>query len=199
MKALPFVYPKDRSLRDITDQFLFGDSLLVNPVTEQAATSRSVVLPAGDDWIDFWTGQTLHGGQTITTDAPLDRIPILVKAGSILPMGPVVQSASEPEDPLEIRIYSGKDADFTLYEDNGDGYAYEHGASTTIHLHWDNARKLLSVGDRSGTFPGMRVARTFRLVMVKPQHGVGVVMDSPADRTVTYEGHQIRVDLRKAS
>ncbi len=198
MKALPFVYPNDRSLRDVADQFLFGDSILVNPVTERSATTRSVVLPSDDNWIDFWTGQTHRGGQVITADAPLDRIPILVKAGSIVPLGPIVQSASAPEEPLEIRIYAGKDADFLLYEDSGDGYSYEHGASSTIRLQWDNARKVLSVGDRSGTFPGMRVERTLRLVLVKPEHGVGVDMESHADRSVMYDGHQITIDLSKA-
>jgi alpha-D-xyloside xylohydrolase len=199
MKALPFVYPNDPALRDISDQFLFGDSLLVNPVTERGATSRSVALPAGSDWVDFWTGQRHRGGETITADAPLDRIPIFVKAGSIVPMGPIVQSASEPEEPLEIRIYGGKDADFQLYEDSGDGYAYEHGAKTTIHFHWDDRQNALSIGDRSGTFPGMRTTRTFQIVLVKTGHGVGTGPDLRADRSVTYEGHQTRITLGKTN
>jgi alpha-D-xyloside xylohydrolase len=199
MKALPFVYPNDPALRDISDQFLFGDSLLVNPVAERGATSRSVALPAGSDWVDFWTGQTHRGGETITADAPLDRMPILVKAGSIVPLGPIVQSASEPEEPLEIRIYGGKDADFQLYEDGGDGYAYEQGARTTIHFHWDDHRKALSIGDRSGSFPEMQLKRTFRIVLVKQGHGVGAGPDSRADRSVTYEGHQTRITLGKTS
>jgi alpha-D-xyloside xylohydrolase len=199
MKALPFVYPYDPALRDISDQFLFGDSLLVNPVVERGATNRSVALPAGSDWVDFWTGQTHRGGETITADAPLDRIPIFVKAGSIVPLGPVVQSASQPEELLEIRIYGGKDADFQLYEDSGDGYAYEHGARATIHFHWDDRRNALSIGDRSGTFPGMRSKHTFQIVLVKKGHGVGAGPDSRADRSVTYEGHQTRITLGKTS
>jgi alpha-D-xyloside xylohydrolase len=95
----------------------------VNPVTELHATTRKVILPAGDAWVDFWTGQNQRGGQTITADAPIDQMPIFVKEGSIVPMGPVVQSAADAEDPLEVRIYGGKDADFQLYEDSGDGYA----------------------------------------------------------------------------
>ena len=93
MRALPYVYPTDLSVRDVSDQFIFGDSLLVSPVTERHATTRKVVLPAGNDWVDFWTGKTRRGGQTITADAPIDRMPIFVKEGSIVPMGPVVQSA----------------------------------------------------------------------------------------------------------
>jgi alpha-D-xyloside xylohydrolase len=199
MRALPFAYPEDRSLRDISDQFLFGDSLLVNPVVERNATTRTVVLPSGDNWVDFWSGKASSGGETITADAPLDRIPIMVKAGSIVPLGPIVQSAAEPDDPLEIRIYRGKDADFELYEDGGDGYSYEHGARTTIHLHWDEHRQALSIGDRTGSFPGMRTRHTFRLVLVKPGHGVGAGSNSPADRSVTYDGHQIRINLGKTS
>jgi len=199
MRALPFEYPNDPALRDIDDQFLFGDSLMVNPVTQKGATSRSVVLPVGAVWVDFWTGQTYRGGQTIVADAPLDRIPILVKEGSIVPLGPIVQSASEPEDPLEIRIYTGKDADFQLYEDSGDSYSYERAARAEIHLHWDNRRNALSIGDRTGTFPGMRPKRTFRFVLVKPGQGVGVGSDSLADHSVTYDGHQIRISLGKAS
>jgi alpha-D-xyloside xylohydrolase len=156
-------------------------------------------LPAGSDWVDFWTGQTHRGGETIKADAPLDRIPIYVKAGSIVPLGPIVQSASELEDPLEIRIYGGKDADFQLYEDSGDGYAYEHGARTTIHFHWDDHRNVLSIGDRSGTFTGMRSKRTFQIVLVKTGHGVGVGPDSRADRSVTYEGHQTLITLGKTN
>jgi alpha-D-xyloside xylohydrolase len=127
MKALPFVYPSDQSLRDVSDQFLFGDSLLINPVTEPNVTTRRVILPAGNDWFDFWSGQKYHGGQTIVADAPLDKMPILVREGSIVPLGPNIQYAAESQDPIELRIYGGKDADFQLYEDSGDGYAYERG------------------------------------------------------------------------
>jgi alpha-D-xyloside xylohydrolase len=198
MKALPFAYPNDLALRNVGDQFLFGDSLLVNPVVQKGAISRSVALPQGSNWVDFWTGQTYRGGQTILADAPLDRIPILAKAGSIVPLGPIVQSAAELADTLEIRIYDGKDADFLLYEDGGDGYAYEHGAEATIQFHWDDLRNTLSIGDRSGTFPGMQTKRTFRIIQVKPGHGVGASTDSRADRSVNYDGHAITIHLGKA-
>ncbi len=199
MRALPFAYPNDPANRNISDQFLFGDSLLVNPVAEQGATSRKVALPSGSDWVDFWTGQTHRGGETIVADAPLDRIPIFVKAGSIVPLGPNVQSAADSEDPLEIRVYGGKDANFELYDDSGDGYAYEHGARATVHLHWDDHRNSLSIGDRSGTFPGMQLKRTFRIVVVKPGRGVGVEPASHDDRSVTYDGHQMKIELGKKS
>ena len=168
MKALPYVYPQDPSLRQVGDQFLFGDSLLINPVTEPHATTRRVVLPAADDWIDFWTGRTYRGGQTITAEAPLDKMPILVKQGSIVPMGPVVQSTTEQQEPLEIRVYAGKDTAFDWYEDAGDGYAYERALRATVHLVWDEHRQTLSIGERTGTFPGMLAKRTLKLVLVRP-------------------------------
>lgn len=197
MQGLPFAYAKDTSVRQVSDEFLFGDSLLVNPVTEPHATTRNVVLPASENWVDFWSGQTYRGGQTITVDAPLERIPILVKAGSIVPLGPVIQSASEHQDPLDIRIYGGKDASFELYEDSGDGYAYEKAARATIHFQWDDRRRMLSIGDRSGSFPGMLAKRTFRIVFVKPGRGVGDESDSVADRSVTYDGSSLRIELGK--
>lgn len=199
MKALPFVYPNDLPLRNVSDQFLFGDSLLINPVTQPNATTRNVLLPAGTDWVDFWTGQLYRGGQTIVAAAPLDRMPILVKQGSIVPMGPVVQSTADAEEPIEIRVYGGRDADFQLYEDSGDGYAYEHGARATIHLHWDDHRSELSIGDRSGVFPQMQSKRTFRVVLVKRGRGVGLGVDSAPDRSVQYSGHQKIISLGKAS
>ncbi len=198
MQALPFVYPGELALRDVDDEFLFGNSLLINPVTQPHATSRSVVLPAGNEWVDFWSGKTYQGGQAIVADAPLDQIPILVKEGSIVPMGPVVQSTADTEDPLEIRIYGGKDADFLLYEDSGDGYAYEHGARATIRLHWDHRSYALSIGDRVGAFPAMPSKQTFHIVLVKEQHGIGMGSEPTPDRTATYTGHRITIVLGKA-
>ena len=199
MKALPFVYPNDDSLRTIGDQFLFGDSLLVNPVTEPHATERKLVLPAGVGWVDFWTGQTYTGGQSIVVKAPLDRMPVFVRQGSIVPMGPVVQSAADPADPLDLRVYAGKDADLLFYEDAGDGYGYETGAKATIHIRWDDRSKTLSIGDRSGAFPGMKTERTFRVVVVLPGRGIGIGSDNGIDRTVKYDGHQLTVRLGKTT
>ena len=196
MKALPFVYPADRSLRDISDQFVFGNSLLVNPVVTPHAMSRSVVLPAGDNWVDFWTGRTYRGGQTIQAKAPLDRIPILVKEGSIVPMGPVVQSTAETEDPLEIRIYSGRDTGFLLYEDAGDGYAYEKGEHSVIPIHWDNASSTLTIGARKGSYPGMPADVQFHIVRVRNGHGVGEAVTAMPDLKIKYEGKEISVQVQ---
>lgn len=199
MKALPFVYPKDHSLRSVSDEFFFGSSLLISPVTTPHATSRTVVLPDGDNWVDFWAGKTYRGGQRIQAKAPLDRIPIFVRDGSIVPMGPVVQSTAAVEDPLEIRIYGGKDADFLLYEDAGDGYAYEQGARATIPLHWDDHRSTLSIGARSGSFPGMLKRHIFRIVLVREGHGIGDGSTALPDQSITYDGDRTSIRLGKPS
>lgn len=193
MKALPFVYPSQRSLRDISDEFFFGDSLLVSPVTTPNATSRSVVLPAGDDWVDFWTGRSYYGGQRIDAAAPLDRIPIFVKEGSIVPLGPVVQSTAQKQDPLEIRIYRGRDGDFLLYQDAGDGYAYEEGAKATTQLHWDDRSETLSIGNRTGAFSGMDKRQTLQIVLVEEGHGTGIESESAPNRNVVYDGASTKV------
>jgi len=199
MKALPFVYPGDQSLRDVSDQFLFGDSLLINPVTEPNATTRKIILPAGSDWYDFWSGQKSRGGQTIVADAPLDKMPILVREGSIVPLGPKVQYAAENQDPTELRIYGGKDADFQLYEDSGDGYAYDRGERATINLHWNDKSRELTIGERSGSFPGLRSKRTFNIVLTRSERGVGLEPAKEYDRSVAYEGHRIAVHLKAAN
>jgi alpha-D-xyloside xylohydrolase len=199
MKALPFAYPHDESVRQVSDQFLFGDSLLINPITEPHAKTRSVVLPAGENWVDFWTGHTYHGGQTITVEAPLETLPILIKEGSIVPLGRAVQNASEPQDALEIRIYPGKDAAFDLYEDAGDGYGYERGARAITRLRWDDHQKILSIADRKGSFRGMTAKHTLQIVLVRPGYGIGDTAASSSDRNINYDGHALKIDLAKAN
>jgi alpha-D-xyloside xylohydrolase len=122
MRALPLAFSSDAGARRVSDQFMFGHALLINPVTVEGAKERTVYLPAGHEWIDFWSGKRLHGGQSIRAEAPLDRIPIYVRAGSIVPFGPNAESTSAKADPIELRIYTGEAANFTLYEDEGDNY-----------------------------------------------------------------------------
>ena len=194
MRALPLEFPSDPRAGATADQFLFGPALLINPVTIEGATQRSLYLPGGHDWIDFWTGQHVTGAQTITADAPLDRIPIYAKAGSIIPFGPAVQSASAKADPIDLRIYAGANGDFSLYEDEGDNYDYEHGAYSVIPVHWDDRENILTVGDRRGTFPGMLEQRTFRIVRVTDMRGVGIA-PSNFDAIVAFKGKAITVHL----
>jgi alpha-D-xyloside xylohydrolase len=150
-----------------------------------------VYLPAGTGWIDFWNGHAIEGGQHITADAPIDKIPLLVRAGSILPMGPFIQYAAEkPADPIELRIYPGADGDFMLYEDENDNYNYEQGIHATIAFHWEDGKRQLSISERKGSYPGMPQNRRFDVVIVKPDHGVGIDIAPKADQTVQYTGEK---------
>jgi alpha-D-xyloside xylohydrolase len=195
MQALPLVYPKQPALQSIGDEFLFGDSLLISPVLSESVRKREVTLPADTDWVDFWTGDTVRGSQTLRANAPLDRIPIFVKSGSIVPLGPVVQSTATPVSELEIRIYPGRDGNFVLYQDSGDGYAYEHGERATVPVHWDDRRRTLEIGRRTGSFPGMSPAITLNLVRVSKEHGIGDEVTERVDRTVVYTGEPLSVSL----
>ncbi len=196
MRALPLEFTSDVGSRGVSDEFMFGDALLINPVTTEAATQRRVYLPAGSDWVDFWTGKDIKGGQSITADAPLDKMPIYVRAGSIVPFGPRAESASAKADPIELRIYAGSNADFTLYEDEGDNYDYEHGAYSLIRLHWDNKTATLTIGDRRGGFPGVLEHRTFHAVVVRDGHGTGVSATSEPDAIIEYDGKGISAQAR---
>jgi len=175
------------------DEYLFGPAVLVAPVTEQGAVTKHLYLPK-TKWYDFWTGSTLNGGQPVDVAAPIEKLPLFVRAGSILPLGPDVEFASEKAaDPVELRVYRGADGDFTLYEDQGDTYGYEKGAFATIGFHWDDAAKTLTIGDRRGQFPGMLESRTFRVVFVMENHGTGGDLTATADKTVKYSGKTVTV------
>jgi alpha-D-xyloside xylohydrolase len=148
-----------------------------------------VYLPSGSRWTDFWTGEGHAGGRTIVADAPIETLPLLVRAGSIMPLGPELQYASEkPADPIELRVYPGADGQFTLYEDENDGYAYEKGVYATIGMRWDDARRQLTLEERKGQFPGMLKSRTFQVVLVRENHGTGGEPTAAADRVVSYDG-----------
>jgi alpha-D-xyloside xylohydrolase len=163
---------------------------------EDRPKTRTVYLPAGNGWTDFWTGESLAGGESVTADAPIDKIPLMVKAGSIVPMGPFLQYSTEkPADPIELRIYAGANGSFTLYEDENDNYDYENGVHATIGFRWDDARRRLTIDPRKGIFPGMLKTRTFRVVLVRKGHGTGVdVTDSP-DKVISYRGKRQVVQL----
>jgi alpha-D-xyloside xylohydrolase len=125
-----------------------------------------VYLPKGADWYNFWTGEKHTGGQTVLTDAPLDTLPLYVKAGSIVPMGPVQEWVDQkPADKLDIHVYPGADGRFILYEDEGDNYNYENGTCTRIPFEWDDENGTLVIGDRQGRYPGMLQERTFNVIL----------------------------------
>jgi alpha-D-xyloside xylohydrolase len=193
MRPLAMDFAGDTRALNTGDQFMFGPALLVNPVTEPGAAKRHLYLPKGG-WRDFWSGAAVEGGAAIDAVAPLERIPIYVRAGSIIPMGPEVMYAAEkPADPIELRVYAGADGDFVLYEDENDNYNYEKGTYATIAMHWDDGKKALTLSDRRGTFPGMLASRSFRIEFVRENVGVGPEASATADRVVQYSGKQITV------
>ncbi|HTW60548.1 MAG TPA: TIM-barrel domain-containing protein [Terracidiphilus sp.] len=139
MRALPLDFPNDPRVADLSDEYMFGPAFLVAPVTDQGSTSRQVYLPAGTDWYNYWTNERVRGGQTITVSAPIDTIPLFVRAGSIVPLGTRIESTHDPQSIAQVRVYPGADASFTLFNDDGTTYAYEKGAGSLTELHWDDA------------------------------------------------------------
>jgi alpha-D-xyloside xylohydrolase len=198
MRALVMDFPKDKNVLAIADEYMFGPAFLVSPVTTPQATSRPVYLPAGTKWVDFWTDETLVGGQTVTANAPANILPLFVRAGSIVPFGPVMQYAMEkPADPIELRVYRGADGEFTFYEDEGDNYNYEKGKYATIPLVWDESKQALIIGKRSGKFPGMLKERTFHIVWVSENHGTGIPTTEKPDAVVQYRGAAVKISEPK--
>lgn len=210
LRALAFDFRQDPQVYNIADQYLFGPAFLVNPVTEPMyylpgslplpphSHTRRVYLPSGSDWYDFWTGRRFSGAQMVETDAPLEILPLFVRAGSIVPFGPAIQSTAEARSisTLQFRIYQGQDATFTLYEDEGDTYNYEDGAFSTIELHWDDAKKCLHIGERQGAYAGMPMTRTFSLLLVCEQRGTGVDSFRTGATEITYDGTPSIVDMK---
>ena len=207
MRALVMDFPDDTKALDINDQYMFGKSLLVCPVTTSMYSkdieedfsvvgTRELYLPAGTDWYDFWTGERLTGGQKVKKDTPLDIIPIYVRTGSIIPFGPEVQYATEKKwDNLEIRIYEGANGSFTLYEDENDNYNYEKGVCSTIAFSWNNAKKTLTISDRKGSFPGMLTERKFNVMLVAKDKGSGAEKAEKFDKEIIYAGQKITIKL----
>jgi alpha-D-xyloside xylohydrolase len=198
IRSLALEFPGDPALHSVDDQFLLGPSLMVCPVTRPmyyeresrplagVAQTRSVRLPAGARWFDFWNEQLFDGGRTIEADAPLGKIPLFVRAGSILPMTEVAQYVDEtPAAPYEIRVYRGADAAFTLYEDAGDGHAYEQGARAFVRLTWCETHGELTLAARDGTFPGLVAARDYAIVFISS--------GCRTSATVRYDGSERRV------
>ncbi len=188
MRPLVMDFRDDVKATDQPYQFMFGKSILVAPITEAGVTEWNVYLPKSATWYDFWTGKRFNGGQTIKTEAPLDKIPLFVKAGSIVPTGDIIQySGEKPSDTLEIHIYRGADGNFELYEDEGDNYNYEKGKYTIIPFGWDEEHQTLTIGDKQGNFSQCLTKRTFNIVLEN-------IKDNK--RQVTYLGKEIKVVIK---
>jgi alpha-D-xyloside xylohydrolase len=158
MRALFMDFPTDPNVSDLRDEYMFGPAFLVAPVTVQGATSRKVYLPAGSDWYNYWTRERIKGGQTITVNAPIDTLPLFVRAGSIVPLGSYIESTAQPQKIVKVSIYPGADADFTLFDDDGTTYAYEKGDAKITHLHWDDAhQRLTHTGAEAWSAPDQQI------------------------------------------
>ena len=214
LRALFMDFNEDQKVHTISNQYMFGKAFLVTPVTRNMYVfsdkeqwkdpyedfsktgTQDVYLPKGTKWFDFWTGETLNGGQMVTKEVPIDIIPLYVRAGSIVPFGPKVQYSTEKKwNNLEIRIYPGADGEFVLYEDENDNYNYEKGAYSTIKFTWDDANRTLNIADREGTFPGMLKSRKFNIVVVDKENGTGSAQSTKFTKSVSYGGKKKSVKL----
>jgi alpha-D-xyloside xylohydrolase len=207
MRALPFDFMDDSAVFNINDQYMFGPSIMVNPVVRplyyhrdnvkisSPSYTRVVYLPKGTEWFDFWTGKQFVGGKEVEADASYETMPLFIRAGSIIPLGPFVQYSTERNDPMEIRIYPGANGEFTLYEDENDNYDYLSGFYSLTTFRWNDAQKKLTISARKGSYPRMPKDHTFNVVLVKENKGVGVEASTVIDKTIKYSGKEATIDF----
>lgn len=205
MRSLAFDFREDAAVHSIPDQYLFGPSFMACPVTSplyatpaanKTGKTRTVYLPKGIDWLDFWTGKSFPGGQTVDAPSPMDIMPLFVKAGSIVPMGPLLEYAMQRQaDSIELRIYPGANGSFTLYEDAGNTYNYEKGEYATLTFNWNDVRKELSISATKGNFPGRLKKRIFTVVVVKEGYGAGEGVTAKGDKAIVYDGRAVKRKL----
>ena len=198
MRALVMDFNGDEKVLDIKDQFMFGPSLMACPVMKYETYNRSVYLPKQKGWYDLYTNKHYNGGQTITVDAPYEKIPVFVPEGSILLYGPQMEwSDQKPADVINVNVYAGTSGEFTLYEDENTNYNYEKGAYSTIKFNYDDAKKKLTISERKGEFPGMLKSRTFNVILHTP--GMTTATLNPDDtsnaKVVRYTGKKVTVKL----
>jgi alpha-D-xyloside xylohydrolase len=195
MRGLVMDFPHDDKVKDIRDQYLFGHALMVAPVTEYGARERQVYFPAGVDWYDFDTGKRYQGGTSATVPAPLNRIPVFVRAGAVITTGPVTQYVDEkPDAPITLQVYAGTSGQASLYEDDGVSNAYERGEYSRIPVSYDDKAGTVTIGARSGSWKGMAEARQIRVRVLRAGVATSADMDA-ADKTVSYNGKPVTVKL----
>ncbi len=196
MRPLASEFPADRKGWSIDDEFMFGPGFLVAPVTEFNARKRQVYLPAGADWYDFATGKYLKGGTAITAAAPRERMPLFVRAGTILPSGPSIEWTDEkPADPVVLHVFTGESGTFSLYEDDGKSLGYARGESSRIPLQWDQSSGVLTIGKREGSYAGMPENRRFLVVFHKPGKAVVPDFDGAGGLQVNYAGQEVSLRI----
>ncbi|HNT92396.1 MAG TPA: glycoside hydrolase family 31 protein [Bacteroidales bacterium] len=196
MRGLTMDFSGDRAVFDIADQYMFGPSLMVCPVTEYRVRSRNVYLPAAYGWYDMRTGDHFAGGDEVNAEAPYGYMPVFIREGSVIPFGPEIRHTSEKTaDPLTLWVYTGADGSFTLYEDEGDNYNYEDGAYSLISFTWSDNDHTLIIGAREGNYQGMPQERTINVVVVSEGQPVKLDFERTPDRSVNYTGEEIRLQF----
>ena len=198
MRGLAFDFTNDTAVYNIKEQYMFGPAFLVNPITHPMSSSANnkerIYLPK-TTWYNFWTGVKTNGGMNVNADAPVETMPLYVRAGSIIPMGAIMQYATEKkDDTIELRIYPGADGNFRLYEDENDNYNYENGKFATIDFTWNDAQHALTISNTKGDFTGRLKQRVVNIVVVKKNHGIDINSTTP-DESVAYAGKEIQVKL----
>jgi alpha-D-xyloside xylohydrolase len=196
MRGLVMDFPHDEQVKDIKDQYMFGPALMVAPVTAYGARERKVYMPKGAGWYDFHTGELHKGGTTANVKAPASQIPLFVRAGSVIIMGPVTQYVDEkPEAPLRLVVYAGANGQASLYEDDGVTNAYTRGEASRIPVSYDDKRGIVTIGARAGQYKGMPVTRKFEVQVIRPGTSTWDNLDAAPARTVTYDGKPVTIKL----
>lgn len=194
MRGLVMDFPDDPNVASLNDEYMFGPAFLVAPVTEYEARTRQVYLPAGTRWYDFYTGKDYDGGQTIAAAAPLARMPLFVREGSIVPVGPAIQyTGQKPGAPITLAVYTGQNGRFDLYEDDGTSDAYRRGEFTRIAIAYDEATATLTIGDRDGAYPAMVKDRVFNIRWISGPTPKAVKFDAAPDSRVRYAGKMVMI------
>jgi alpha-D-xyloside xylohydrolase len=194
MRGLVMDFPNDARVASLGDEYMFGPAFLVAPVSEYQARSRPVYLPAGARWYDFYTGTSFDGGQQIAAAAPLARMPLFVKAGSVVPVGPDIQYTNEkPSAPLTLFVYTGANGRFDIYDDDGLNYGYQRGEFARIPVSYDDASGSLTIGARQGSFPGMLQQRVFNVRWISGPSQDAANFDAAPDKSVTYTGATVTI------
>jgi alpha-D-xyloside xylohydrolase len=197
MRGLVMDFPHDKKVTGINDEYLFGNSFLINPVYKFNATNRQVYLPAGTGWYNLYDGKYRQGGRTISADAPFNRMPVFVKEGSIIPFGPAMQYAMQKKaDTISLFVYTGTNAAFTLYEDDDTTYNYENGKFSSITFNYIENSKTLTIQNRKGNFPGILQNRIFNIYWIRKNKPVELNFDAKYDAQVLYNGKQLSVTMK---
>ncbi|MDA3852958.1 MAG: DUF5110 domain-containing protein, partial [Bacteroidales bacterium] len=197
MRALVMDFPHDLQVINIDDQYMFGPSLMVCPIYRYKARQRSVYLPQGSSWYDAYSGDVYDGGQTITALAPYEKMPLFVKAGAILPIGPEIEYTDQKLDaPIKLLVYAGADGHFDLYEDEGLNFNYEQDKYSSIPISWSEKEAKLTIGARTGEFKGMQKNRTFYVVFASKDKKIDFEFDTYKGRKVSYNGSSIEIELK---